>query len=228
MKNYYLDHILESYYTKGYTAFLNGEKYLQVKNKLPSNTYNIFKPFNDANKVIIYKSDIPDITLCKISCNTNIKHQIILKELFNMGLKEDMFGDIIIDNNIAYLYIFSHLYEDILYNFKLYNIEINKIERIDLDYLSNYEPRYKEIEIIVSSLRMDNIVSKITNDSRKSILERFKNKDIVKNYQIITKYTTSLQEGDIFSIRRYGKYKFNKVIKETKSGGYIISILKYL
>ena len=228
MKNYYLEHILESYYSKGYTSFLNGEKYLQVKSKIPSNTYNIFKPYNDANKVIIYKKEIPDIVLCKITCNTEIKHQIILKELFNMGLKEDMFGDIIIDNNIAYIYIFNHLYEDILYNFKLYNTEVINIEKINLEELSNYEPKYQDIKIIVSSLRMDNIISKITNDSRKSILERFKNKEIIKNYQVITKYTTNLQVGDIFSIRKYGKYRFDRIEKITKSGGYIINIRKYL
>ena len=117
---------------------------------------------------------------------------------------------------------------DLGYNFKLYNIEVINIEKINLEELSNYEPKYKDIKIIVSSLRMDNIISKITNDSRKFILERFKNKEIIKNYQVITKYTTNLQVGDIFSIRKYGKYRFDRIEKITKSGGYIINIRKYL
>ena len=43
----------------------------------------------------------------------------------------------------------------------------------------------------------------------------------------MVKPTRILREGDIFSIRKYGKYKFNGVLKETKKGGYIIEILQY-
>ena len=79
---------------------------------------------------------------------------------------------------------------------------------------------------MVSSLRIDNIISSITNDSRKSIVERFKNKDIILNYDIVTKNSILLEPDDIFSIRHFGKYKFNSIVKNTKKGGYIISVYK--
>ena len=99
---------------------------------------------------------------------------------------------------------------------------------MDKDYLSEYQVQYEELGILVSSLRIDNIVSSITNDSRKSILERFKNKDVILNYDVVTKASITLEENDVFSIRHYGKYRFNGIIKSTKKGGYIISISKYL
>ena len=37
-----------------------------------------------------------------------------------------------------------------------------------------------------------------------------------------------LKENDIFSIRRYGKYKFIGVVKNTKKDNYIIKYLKYI
>jgi RNA-binding protein YlmH len=152
---------------------------------------------------------------------------MILKELFNLGFKEDTFGDIIIDDNIAYIYIFSEIFTDIKYNFNLNKISIKEIELIDKDYLSDYQVKYEELELLVSSLRIDNVISSITNDSRKSILERFKNKEIILNYDVVNKYSINLSPNDVFSIRKYGKYKYNGIIKNTKKDGYIISVSKY-
>ena len=226
--NYNIEHIIESFYKEGQTSFISNEDYTKIKNRIPKNKYKIYKPYKDSNKIILYDKEIPEVILCKIECNSLIKHQIVLKELFNLGLKDDTFGDIIVDNNIAYIYILESLYEYIKYNFTLYNIGINSLDSIPLDYLEDYENKYEEIELLVSSLRIDNIVSRITNDSRKSIIERFKNKEIIKNKEVVTKYTTTLKENDIFSIRRYGKYRFNKIIKNTKKGSLIISISKYI
>ena len=43
-----------------------------------------------------------------------------------------------------------------------------------------------------------------------------------------TKMTKELKDGDIFSIRKYGKYKFSGVIKTSKKNRYIIECLKYI
>ena len=72
------------------------------------------------------------------------------------------------------------------------------------------------------------IVSTITNESRNSVLDKFKNKEIILNHEEEIKPTRILHENDIFSIRRYGKYKFSTIKKATKKGGFIIEILVYI
>ena len=37
-----------------------------------------------------------------------------------------------------------------------------------------------------------------------------------------------LKENDIFSIRRYGKYKFVGIVKSTKKNNFIVRYLKYI
>ena len=226
-KTYNTEHIIDSFYSKGNTKFLNATEFLHVKNRIPKSLQNIYLPFPDASKRIIYKKNIPNICICKITFNSSIKHSMILKELFNLGLKEETYGDIIVDDNIAYVYIFTDLYEDIKYNFTLNKISIKKIELLDKDYLSDFQIEYEELELLVSSLRLDNIISSITNDSRKSVLDRFKNKEIIINYEVATKPSIIIEENDVFSIRKYGKYKYNKILKNTKKGGFIISVSKY-
>ena len=99
---------------------------------------------------------------------------------------------------------------------------------IDKDYLKAYEPKFEKIELLVSSLRIDNVISSITNDSRKSIISRFKDNHILLNYDIVKKNDIYLKDGDVFSIRRIGKFRYNGIIKNTKKGGFIISIYKYI
>ena len=229
MKNdYNIDRIIDNFYSKGYTKFLNPKEFLLVKNELPKRVQNIYKPYNEAVKVIIYKNEMPNIIICKITFNSEVKHTMVLKGLFNLGLKEDTFGDIIIMDNIAYIYLLEELYDYVKYNFELNKISINNIDKIDKDYLKAYEPKFEKIELLVSSLRIDNVISSITNDSRKSIISRFKDNHILLNYDILKKNDIYLKDGDVFSIRRIGKFRYNGIIKNTKKGGFIISIYKYI
>ena len=229
MKNdYNIDRIIDNFYSKGYTKFLNPKEFLLVKNRLPKRTQNIYKPYNEAVKVIIYKKEIPNIIICKITFNSEVKHTMVLKGLFNLGLKEDTFGDIIIMDNIAYIYLLEELYDHVKYNYELNKVSINSIDKVDKDFLKAYEPKFEKIELLVSSLRIDNVISSITNDSRKSIISRFKDNHILLNYDIVKKNDIYLKDGDVFSIRRIGKFRYNGIIKNTKKGGFIISIYKYI
>ena len=45
---------------------------------------------------------------------------------------------------------------------------------------------------------------------------------------IVKKNDIYLKDGDVFSIRRIGKFRYNGIIKNTKKGGFIISIYKYI
>ena len=99
---------------------------------------------------------------------------------------------------------------------------------MDLSTLDNYERLYEENEIIISSLRIDNVVASIINSSRSKALDKIKNKEVIVNYEVINKNSYILKENDIFSIRKYGKYKFVGIMKSTKKNNFIVKYLKYL
>ena len=48
------------------------------------------------------------------------------------------------------------------------------------------------------------------------------------NYDYLKDTSYKLKEGDIFSIRRIGKYKYSGIINKTKSNNLVIKIHKYL
>ena len=87
--------------------------------------------------------------------------------------------------------------------------------------------RYQNIEIVVNSLRLDIIVSKLANISRSKALEKIRNHEIHLNFKEQNKSTYLLKKDDILSIRRVGKFKIGKVLNVTKKDKFILEIRKY-
>ena len=225
--NYNIEKIIDSLYNKGYSNFLSSKELALVKGKLIEKEYNIYNLYNESNKVILYKKNIPKIKLFKIESKIELRHQDVLGTIFSLGIKEDTFGDIVKYDDSFYIFLLPHLVE--YFKLNLVQVKNNPInlEEADISLATNFEQEYIKEEFIVSSLRIDNIVSTIVGESRKSTLERFKNKEIILNCEEEIKPTRVLKENDVFSIRKKGKYKFSTIKKVTKKGGFIIEILKY-
>ena len=211
----------------GSTYFLDPNEVKKVKSKLNKNMYKEYKPYIDSERVILYK-DEPNILLYEIKCKNKLKHQDIMGALLNLNLDKSLFGDILIINNRYYFYVFEYIYKEIETNFtkiNRYNIELI---RCDLDLLKDYKRDYEEIELIVSSLRIDTVISRLLNINRSKIKELIKDKKVLLNYDILKNNSYILKENNIFSIRRYGKYKYIGISNNTKSNNYIIKVLKYI
>lgn len=225
--NYIIDKHIEKLYRYGYTDFLLPNEFLQVKNKLKKTEYNVYKPYIDSEKVILYKKVKPEIILYKIICSEPLRHQDILGTLFSLNLSIYVYGDIIIDGNNYYLFVLPTITNYLESNLtSIKNIPIT-LKKEDLSIIENYQREYQEYETIVTSLRIDTIISRIIGLSRTMVISKIKNKEVYLNYEILTNNSYVLKENDVFSIRKYGKYKYNKVIKNTKKDNLIISYYKY-
>ena len=225
--NYIIDKHIEKIYRYGYTDFLLPNEFLQVKNKLKKTEYNVYKPYIDSEKVILYRKIKPEIVLYKIICSEPLRHQDILGTLFSLNLSIYVYGDIIIDGNNYYLFVLPTLTNYLESNLtKIKNIPIT-LEKENLSIIENYKREYQEHEIIVTSLRIDTVISGITGLSRTMVISKIKNKEVYLNYEILTNNSYVLKENDIFSIRKYGKYKYNKILKNTKKGKLLINCFKY-
>lgn len=224
---YTVEKIVEKVLYSNSTNFVEIKYLNKVKKELKNIKYNIYEPFVGATKVILYNK-MPNVKIYEIVSSNDLRHQDILGTLYSLNISDEMFGDVVIWNNRYFIIILSSIDNYIKSN--LISIRNSKVDLIEKDpyYLKNYKQEYEEFNIIVPSIRVDVIVSKIINSSRSNALEKIKNGDIYLNYELLTKPTYMLKENDIFSIRKYGKYKFNGIINETKKGNIIVNILKYV
>ena len=224
---YTVEKIVEKVLYSNSTNFVEIRYLNRVKKELKKVKYNIYEPFSDATKVILYNK-MPNIKIYEIVSSNDLRHQDILGTLYSLNISDEMFGDVVIWNNRYFIIILSSIDNYIKSN--LISIRNSKVDLIEKNpyYLKDYKQEYEEFNIIVPSIRVDVIVSKIINSSRNNALEKIKNGDIYLNYELLTKPTYMLKENDIFSIRKYGKYKFNGIINETKKGNIIVNISKYV
>ena len=130
--------------------------------------------FEDAERRMIsfnneYENPFP-MKLIKIQ-NTSkflkLTHRDFLGGILSLGIERNKIGDLLVDKNICYVPVY-----DEIENFVVYNID--KISKVvcSAEVIEDFEllPKvnFKEEIILVSSLRIDGIISRIINVSRSS------------------------------------------------------------
>lgn len=224
---YKIEKNLNRLYRKETTFFLDPKEQLELAKKLKKELYQIYKPYPDSEKNIFYIKEEPKVILYEIKSKIPLEHREILGTLFSLNITSELFGDIVTTNNHYYIYVLESIAPYIKNNLLLIkNSHIELIE-VPLETLKEYHKEYESIEIIASSTRIDTVISRLIQTSRPNILEKIKNKEIILNYDILKNNSYQLKENDIFSIRRYGKYQYIGIKKETKSKNYIIECKKY-
>lgn len=210
------------------TFFLEVNEQKELKRKLGKTKYNIFYPNSECEKVIFYIDKIPEVILYEIICNNELRHQDILGTMYSLNISKEMYGDIILDDGHYYIYIlklFQNYFES---NFTKVRNSSVELKELDLNFLANYKRKYTELELIVSSERIDTILAHISNTSRNIIKDKINSKEVLLNNEILKNLSYTLKENDTFSIRKIGKFKYIGVIKTTKSNNYIVKVLKYV
>ena len=211
-----------------YTFFLDPKEQREMISKLRKNEYKIYKPYKDSEKNIFYLDKYPEVILYEIKIKKEVRHQDILGSIYGLNIDGGLFGDILIIDGHYYVYILSMLRNYFESNFLMVGHSYIELEEIDVDTFKDYERDYEEFELIVSSERIDTVISSIIHSGRNKIKDLIKDKDIILNYDYLKDTSYKLKEGDIFSIRRIGKYKYSGIINKTKSNNLVIKIHKYL
>lgn len=156
-----------------------------------------------------------------------LSHRDFLGSFMSLGIERSTLGDIIVAEKEGYLFCMDSISEFILENLKRIGNTYIKCER------TQYNEKKElwddtEIEIRVTSERIDAVLSKVFCLSRKKSLECFQNHNIYVNSYLCQKSSYILKDNDIVSARGYGKFVYKGFINETKKNKKIIKIKKYL
>ena len=229
MKKYSLNNQIEKVLMGKATNFLNPIDTRYVVNRLKGMgfAYKIFYLYKASEKLIVYNDDA-DITLFEIESKTLLTHSQILGSLFSHNLDDSMFGDIIITNDKYYIAVVNKLKSYFINNFNMVGKNKIKLHEVSLDQVKDFTPKYKELKISISSLRIDNVISKVIPTSRTISKELIDDDKIFINYEILNNRNYSLKKNDIFSIRGVGKFKLVNIGALTKNNKYQIVIKKYI
>ncbi len=189
--------------------------------------------YPDKLESIFYENKFDYNSVCnciRITNNTEqYAHKIYLGGIIKLGIKREKVGDIVVFDDGADLivskeitkFLTSSLQE--LTRFKKSNIEV-----VDISKVTVKEQEYKELKLVVSSLRLDNIVSELAKTSRSKALELLKQERVFVNYKNEIKNTKMVKENDTITIRGVGKFIICDTLGNTKSGKRVVFIKKFI
>lgn len=155
-------------------------------------------------------------------------HKDYLGGLMKLGLNRQKIGDIIVYSEGADIIVQNEIVPFLeqhictLTRFQKAKIRVKAIEE-----LHECIVKKEEMEIMLSSMRLDNIVSELSKTSRAKAQEIIKSERVIVNYEVATKDSKQIKVGDKITIRGKGKFEIKEQVGNTKKGRIILMVEKY-
>lgn len=163
------------------------------------------------------------------NCSEEMEHKRYLGGFIKLGVKREKIGDIIVHENGADVVVLKEITKFLVSHLKeLTRFQNASIEVVDVCDTLEKEQEFEEMKVIVSSLRLDNIVAELARTSRSKAAQILNEERVFVNYENEGKNTKMVKQGDIITIRGKGKFIIDEIVGNTKSGRFVLMVKKYV
>ena len=167
------------------------------------------------------------VAIIKIESIKKLSHRNVLGSVLGLGLVRDVIGDIIVDETNAYVFVNSEIKDYIINNLKMVGREKVKLSNCSFDEIDNAKEEFEMQNFTLASLRIDSAISECYGLSRTISSKLIESEKVKLNYRMISNPSKAIKQGDLISVRGYGRFVINEVIGETRKGRIRVSIKKY-
>lgn len=164
----------------------------------------------------------------KSNFTKKLTHRDYLGTLMAQGLDRAKFGDIIVDEGNAYIFVC----EDIAYYLadnirKIGNTGVSS-EVSELSDIVIPKPKRERLSAVCASLRLDAVVGAVCNISRGDSQRLIKSGFVKVNHRISEDSSRTVKEQDLLSVRGYGRFLFISADAQTRKGRLHITAERYV
>lgn len=225
---------------KKYSFFLDERQISLCDTLLKSLKYSNYKfygGYNNASRKILCvfpeydyanESEFPiKPLLFKYKESYVLSHRDFLGALMSLNIARNTVGDIIIGTGCAQVFVYEKVAALIVGNLsKIGRVGVTIKEDVSIDIETNI--KFEEISGTVASLRLDCILSLALHISREKAKALIISKNTAVNYMTINNTDAFLKEGDVFSVKGYGKFIFQSQNGISKKNRFHITLKKYI
>lgn len=154
-------------------------------------------------------------------------HRDYLGSILGLGLKREKIGDILVQDDGAWIYVRRETSDFILEELKQVGRTIVRIQAEDLPEAYRM-PRFSVSRKTVSSVRLDTIIAAAYGLSRSKAVQCITDGEVFINGRMITGNSHAVKSGDVISVRHKGKFVFVDLQNKSKKNKCIIEIRKYV
>jgi len=174
-----------------------------------------------------FPMDVLEITVAHEKYSDKLSHRDYLGAILNLGIDRSKVGDILVDFPSTYVFCHKDVSDyvvSLLSKIKHTQVNCSIVNKDTFEIC----PKFEEIRGSVSSVRIDAILSIAFKSSRSSLCGLIEGEKVFVNGRIIHSNSYALKEGDVVSVRGYGKFIFKEVQNQSKKGRTFVLIHKFI
>ena len=219
--------------TTEYTDFLNPDEISTLKSLAYHGEYSLFGGYENAERCVAAfgsKREYPikciEIKPKSKKFSEKLNHRDYLGTLLATGINRTMLGDILIGEDAAYVFCIESISSYV----------VNEVDRIrrtavkcritnELPQIAGEKPEVSYIN--ASSERLDAVCSAVFKLSRNEISRLITSEKAFINSRLTAKESKPLCEGDVVSLRGYGRFIYEGIERKTKKDRLVIAVRIY-
>ncbi|MCR5716360.1 MAG: hypothetical protein K6G23_05915 [Lachnospiraceae bacterium] len=156
----------------------------------------------------------------------DLSHRDFLGALMNLGIDRSTLGDIYVQENVGYVWCLQSIADYIKES--LDQVKHTNVRVVDADPLTELKAQEpQEEEVLVSSSRIDGVISHLYHLSRSESIELFRTQKVRVNGRACENNSYMLKASDGVSVRGYGKFTYEGLQGETRKGKERVRLLVY-
>lgn len=184
-----------------------------------------FSSFNEYGNAL--KQEIVLMKITNKSRFRELSHKDYLGSVMSLGIKREKFGDFIVDGENCYFPTFADIAD-------LMERELTSVGRnpVDIQILErekvNIYYKFKSMNILVPSFRIDAVIAKLCSVSRGKAVEIINKGEVLYNYLEVKDKDLSVSFPATISIRKQGKFILENENGVSKKDKRYISVKKFI
>ncbi|PLT34285.1 RNA-binding protein [Bacillus sp. V5-8f] len=154
----------------------------------------------------------------------SIDHRQVLGTLMSLGLKREKFGDIIISGDSIQFVAATEIEDYLVANLEKIGKASISLKKRNLGEIIETDEQWDEQTITVSSTRIDAMISSVTNISRQKAQALIASGKVKLNFKQTDSSSDECLEGDILSVRGFGRCKILSIDGKTKKDKWKVTV----
>lgn len=143
-------------------------------------------------------------------------HRDVLGAVLGAGIKRDRIGDIILHPWGAQIICLKEAAAILEWQLDSISRDSVSVEIQALDALIPAETEETQITVFISAQRLDALVAAVWNLSRSDAQDLVRGEKVKVNYKTVASLAAQIQEGDLISVRGYGRFKLKEIQGATR------------
>lgn len=206
--------------------------------KMPGMAVHAFGGFGDAERQVLLfapewhmlQEEDYGISCLRVTPKRSAvwSHRDFLGAILGLGISREKIGDILVSQEYGLVFLKTDLCPFLLSHLTSVGREAVRCEEAPLSSAKSFERKTEEITGTVASLRLDTVLALAMRGSRNTALALIESGRVQINWVPVLKPDTHLSEGDLLSVKGFGRVRLLKIGGTSKKGRQFVTLLRYI